>query len=194
MARTMTDPRPLVDEPVSVDLLNTVWLDAAGEHDLLADTDGLRTWLSGQSLDGAPASEEARLVLVAAREALRRHVRGLLAPQSTPPSTPPSASSSAEAELNDILAVGCFGRALEDGAPVTRRVVDDPVRIAAWTAVEDYLQLLERDPGRLRRCANPVCVLHFFDISKRGDRRWCSMAGCGNRAKAARHYARRRQG
>lgn len=185
MASTVTDPRPLVGEPVSVDLLNTVWIDAAGRHDLLADAGGLRTWLAGQGLGGAPSTEEARLFLVAAREAIRRHVRGRLAP---PP--PPSA----EADLNSILASGWFGRALEDDSPVTRRVVDDPTRLAAWTAVENYLQLLERDPSRLRRCANPECVLHFFDISKRGDRRWCSMAGCGNRAKAARHYARRRQG
>jgi predicted RNA-binding Zn ribbon-like protein len=31
-------------------------------------------------------------------------------------------------------------------------------------------------------------VLYFFDPT--GRRRWCSMAGCGNRAKAKRHYAR----
>jgi predicted RNA-binding Zn ribbon-like protein len=36
-------------------------------------------------------------------------------------------------------------------------------------------------------------VLHFFDVSKNGTRRWCSMSGCGNRAKARRHYARSRQ-
>lgn len=185
MVNSGTDPRPLVGEPISVDLLNTVWRDAAGDHDLLADLDGLQLWQAGHDLGGAPASEAARLVLVRARQALRRHVKGLLAP-------PPPLS--AESELNEILASGWFGRRLEGASPVTRPDVDDPARLAAWIAVEDYLQLLERDPGRLRRCANPECVLHFFDISKRGDRRWCSMAGCGNRAKAARHYARRRQG
>ena len=29
------DPRPLTDEPLSIDLLNTRWIDAEGPHDLL---------------------------------------------------------------------------------------------------------------------------------------------------------------
>jgi predicted RNA-binding Zn ribbon-like protein len=32
--------------------------------------------------------------------------------------------------------------------------------------------------------------LYFYDTSPKRSRRWCSMATCGNRAKAARHYAR----
>jgi predicted RNA-binding Zn ribbon-like protein len=34
-------------------------------------------------------------------------------------------------------------------------------------------------------------VLFFYDTSKNGTRRWHSMATCGNRTKAARHYARK---
>jgi predicted RNA-binding Zn ribbon-like protein len=45
-------------------------------------------------------------------------------------------------------------------------------------------------PDRIRVCAHEACVLHFFDTSRNGTRRWCSMAACGNRAKAFRHYAR----
>jgi predicted RNA-binding Zn ribbon-like protein len=53
-------------------------------------------------------------------------------------------------------------------------------------------ELLEGAPaGRLRRCAGQGCVLLFLDVSKSGRRRWCSMAGCGNRAKAQAHYQRR---
>jgi predicted RNA-binding Zn ribbon-like protein len=44
----------------------------------------------------------------------------------------------------------------------------------------------------VRCCANPRCQWLFLDDSKGGTRRWCSMASCGNRAKAQRHYARRR--
>jgi len=40
------------------------------------------------------------------------------------------------------------------------------------------------------RCQNPACVLWFFDTTRNGTRRWCSMAVCGNRAKARRHYDR----
>lgn len=47
--------------------------------------------------------------------------------------------------------------------------------------------------GRVRQCANPQCLWLFLDDSKSGNRRWCSMAMCGNRAKAHRHYARQRQ-
>ncbi|MDQ6827742.1 MAG: CGNR zinc finger domain-containing protein [Gemmatimonadota bacterium] len=40
---------------------------------------------------------------------------------------------------------------------------------------------------RVRRCADPRCMRVFFDGTKNGRRRWCDMATCGNRAKAARH-------
>jgi predicted RNA-binding Zn ribbon-like protein len=33
-------------------------------------------------------------------------------------------------------------------------------------------------------------VLWFYDTTRNGTRRWCSMAICGNRAKAHRHYDR----
>jgi len=41
---------------------------------------------------------------------------------------------------------------------------------------------------KVRRCANPECGWLFFDDSRAGKRRWCSMSSCGNRAKARRHY------
>ena len=47
------------------------------------------------------------------------------------------------------------------------------------------------DRNRLRKCGN--CVLHFYDTSKKGTRRWCSMQLCGNRLKVA-AYARRQRG
>jgi predicted RNA-binding Zn ribbon-like protein len=40
---------------------------------------------------------------------------------------------------------------------------------------------------RVRRCADPRCGRVFQDETKNGRRRWCDMATCGNRAKAARH-------
>ena len=46
--------------------------------------------------------------------------------------------------------------------------------------------------GRVRQCANPRCLWLFLDDSKGANRRWCSMARCGNRAKAHRHYLRRK--
>ncbi len=49
-------------------------------------------------------------------------------------------------------------------------------------------------PGRLRPCANTECHLFLIDRSKPNSARWCSMAMCGNRMKARRHYRRVRSG
>ncbi|MBU6500141.1 MAG: CGNR zinc finger domain-containing protein [Rhodospirillales bacterium] len=48
--------------------------------------------------------------------------------------------------------------------------------------------------ARVRQCANPQCRYLFLDDSKSANRRWCSMATCGNRAKAHRHYAKAKRG
>ncbi|HKO17120.1 MAG TPA: CGNR zinc finger domain-containing protein [Gemmatimonadaceae bacterium] len=40
---------------------------------------------------------------------------------------------------------------------------------------------------RVRRCISGRCARVFFDGTRNGRRRWCDMATCGNRAKAARH-------
>ena len=44
--------------------------------------------------------------------------------------------------------------------------------------------------SRVRRCDNESCQWLFLDDSKSGNRRWCAMSACGNRAKAHRHYAK----
>ncbi len=49
-----------------------------------------------------------------------------------------------------------------------------------------------RAPNAIRKCANPECQLYFYDTSRVGKRRWCSMAACGNRAKVAAHMERLR--
>jgi len=38
---------------------------------------------------------------------------------------------------------------------------------------------------RIRACSGIGCSILFLDGSRAGDRRWCSMAACGNRAKIA---------
>ncbi len=59
-----------------------------------------------------------------------------------------------------------------------------------WTA-GDMLAEPRRD--RVRLCANEKCVWLFLDDSKSGTRRWCDMKACGNRAKAHRHYERKKK-
>lgn len=179
--------RPLVGEPVAMDLLNTRWIGAGAEHDLLDSLDGLRQWLAETGLDARFEADRAALDRVLrVRDTLRR----LMAEPGEP---------GARADLNDALAHGFVRRRLLEGAaggpgvPGFDVEFDDPSWGPAWTAADGYLDLLG-SPERIRGCANPACVLVFFDTSKNGTRRWCSMAGCGNRAKAARHQARGRAG
>ena len=48
--------------------------------------------------------------------------------------------------------------------------------------------------GRVKRCpGSGDCGWLFLDGSKNASRRWCSMEGCGNRAKVRRFLIRRKQ-
>lgn len=63
-----------------------------------------------------------------------------------------------------------------------------------WPIVHAAVQLLTGPQvSRIRRCASESCDWMFLDTSKRGNRRWCDMTVCGNRAKARRFYQRSRQ-
>jgi len=50
--------------------------------------------------------------------------------------------------------------------------------------------LIAGELARVRRCAGADCGRVFFDGTRNAARRWCDMASCGNRAKAARFRAR----
>ena len=45
--------------------------------------------------------------------------------------------------------------------------------------------IAEGESAPVRKCANPGCGLIFYDTSRTGRRRWCTMATCGNRSKVA---------
>jgi predicted RNA-binding Zn ribbon-like protein len=63
-----------------------------------------------------------------------------------------------------------------------------------WPITRSAADLLtsDADRSRVRECGGVDCRWLFLDTSKNRSRQWCSMASCGNRAKARRHYARRR--
>jgi predicted RNA-binding Zn ribbon-like protein len=64
-----------------------------------------------------------------------------------------------------------------------------------WPVIHAAVTLLTGpDVGRIRRCASEKCDWMFLDRSKRGNRRWCDMTVCGNRAKAQRFYQRKKKG
>ena len=74
--------------------------------------------------------------------------------------------------------------------------------LTSWRlqSAEDYLVpiaesfsklVTEADPGRIRKCKNPECVLYFHDTSKGGHRSWCSLDLCGNKLRMAASRRRR---
>ena len=62
-----------------------------------------------------------------------------------------------------------------------------------WPVVHDAADLLtSKELDRIGQCADDRCGWLFLDTSRNRSRRWCSMEDCGNRAKARRHYERKR--
>ncbi|MEU7037524.1 CGNR zinc finger domain-containing protein [Streptomyces sp. NPDC046237] len=178
---TVPDPRPLVGEPVSLDLLNTRWMLDGARQDLLTDTEGLAVWLRANGLDERFAADAATLRhTLAARDALS----GLVDRPGDPAAT---------ARVDAVLGHGRIRATLTAEGPGERPEFADVTWGPGWTAARDYLDLLRTAPDRIRSCAHDACILHFFDTSRNGTRRWCSMAICGNRAKASRHYARTKE-
>jgi len=70
--------------------------------------------------------------------------------------------------------------------------LDQPVERLLWEITRSAVELLTVDDvHRIKECpgAND-CGSLFYDASRNGARRWCSMEGCGSRVKMRRHYAR----
>jgi predicted RNA-binding Zn ribbon-like protein len=66
-----------------------------------------------------------------------------------------------------------------------------------WRVAASASDLLtsEADLRRVRVCGlheTHECSWVFMDHTRAGTRRWCSMTDCGNKAKARRHYGRKR--
>jgi predicted RNA-binding Zn ribbon-like protein len=80
-----------------------------------------------------------------------------------------------------------------DGVHLGHRHVGDPVDGALARLAESIArELSQGEAERLRICENDTCRWVFHDTSRTGRRKWCDMATCGNRAKAARYRERRK--
>jgi predicted RNA-binding Zn ribbon-like protein len=168
-----SDPRPLTGEPLPLDLVNTLWIADGSPQDLLRDEAGARLWLDAHGFD-APADAAARRALRETRDVLRAW---LDAP----------GSATARHDVNGILARGGQRPVLGAGGAVETEVDAPAAWRVPWRCAAELVTLMTERGDRVRGCANPDCVLWFLDLSRPGTRRWCSMAGCGNRDKAARH-------
>jgi predicted RNA-binding Zn ribbon-like protein len=154
-------------------LLNTTPVVDGVPTDDLADPEQGRAWLA--SMGGVGTDAELRTV-VQTRAGLQAVLRGTEPPDVLAP------------VLHGVACVPAL-----DGGQVSWRLRVAPDRGLAVRAVLAWDTLAKNSPGRLRPCANGECRLFLIDHSKAGTARWCSMAVCGNRMKARRHYERARK-
>jgi predicted RNA-binding Zn ribbon-like protein len=174
MADVISDDRFLPDEGFLLAVLNSMPVVDGVTTDNFADGARARSWLA--SVGGIGTEAELQHVL-RVRQALQSVVRGEESP--------------------DILAPALEGAAripAMTGGEITWTLSVPADRELAVRAVLTWAALTKRSPGRLRPCANGECQLFLIDHSKANTARWCSMAVCGNRMKARRHYQRIRNG
>lgn len=171
---------PFIGGSLWIDLLNTIVADRGPPRDLFDAPGGYGAWLAAAAL---PPSHDTLAPMRALRERLRQAFERLRAGEP-----PDDATLEAVNRELDQVAVGLR---LERGAgrlALTSRLVG---AAPGWVA-EDFARFVsDFEPERLKHCANPACVMVFFDRGKNNQRRWCSMSLCGNRDKVARFRARR---
>lgn len=166
---------PVVDLEVVEQFLNTLDERTFSRHgeqhlrrDALTSPEDLSTWLTDRDLAGDPVRPADVTTARALRSALREALLG--------------------------------GEPALDRFPL--RLVADPsggLRVAARTGVDGLDTLVETVAvsvasgrwSRLKLCASEDCRWAFYDTSRNGGGRWCSMEVCGNRHKT-RTYRRTR--
>jgi len=182
-------------ERLAVDLLNTVVVQDGRVRDLLQGPRDVAAWaeaagaLPHGALRGSPAGQEPER-LRGFRETLRRGLVAWAAGGTPPPGLIALLNRhlARDPEVSEVTA--------SRGKVVTRRrPAGAPLDRLYGAVARSVAKLLAGDyPRRLRKCANPACRLMFYDVSKAGRRRWCSMQTCGGQAKARAFYQRRRDG
>jgi predicted RNA-binding Zn ribbon-like protein len=186
----------------SLDLVNTVlWRGTDRVQDVLVDYNALLIWARrAGALSAADASELTRLAAAHPRLAERAHRRVI---------------SVRDALHRLFIALGEHRRPAAADLELLKASLVDSIAAATpvdahgaltwtwealdlerplWPLVQDAHGLLTSETvTRVRRCAADECGWLFLDVSKNRSRRWCSMEGCGSRAKMRRHYARTRR-
>jgi len=180
------------------DFLNTIELESGSLVDHLTTFDEAATWLVERGVchsgKGPAALRPSNLSNAEALERVRA-VRAALRDIAQAVHDERPADPDALAEINRAIAARERIElvAAPDGASVGHSHVGDPLDDAlARLADPLVLEIGEGRSDRVRICANDTCRWLFYDESRAGRRRWCDMASCGNRAKAARHRARQK--
>jgi predicted RNA-binding Zn ribbon-like protein len=187
----MTYSGPLRDEPVAIELHNTVYAAGGELRDGLGDAASAAAFVRAIAPrlmpDGLPAGEgPSAAELVALRDAVRAAlvaaVAGALPGRASVDAINAAAARTAVSP-RAVVRDGRVARAVDRHGAARADVV-----LAAFAA--DAIDLLSgplRD--EIRACGAPGCVLLYVRDHPR--RQWCSNA-CGNRARQARHYRRTR--
>jgi predicted RNA-binding Zn ribbon-like protein len=191
-------PFAFLGERLWLDFVNTDDARRGTRLDLLRDFDALVRWLeSAAVLDGERGGGIRRRALqqpagATAALADARRVRASLRSLAERGMHVAEVRFNAVNEINRVLGRSAGTRRLEVRADGTFQRSFVPVgdafaglMIPVVESAADALVLGEL--SRVRRCADLRCPRVFFDGTKNGRRRWCDMATCGNRAKAARH-------
>jgi predicted RNA-binding Zn ribbon-like protein len=182
---------------LGLDLVNTEAVDENGAPlDLLTDPDAVLEWAAEAGMADAALVEACRRLPRRQTAALLTWTRRLRSSARAVVNRAGETSAAGLGELAALLGqvpvrLTVPPRGLDGGLPVVASAPIDRVRLGLARAVIGTLAL---DRSRIRRCEGERCVLLYYDTSRNRSRRWCDMAACGNRAKAAAHYARSRAG
>jgi predicted RNA-binding Zn ribbon-like protein len=189
----------LVGNNLSVDFVNTWIRENGAPKELLESFEDLIAWAARADLSdlsqakallqdwgGRPKAAQVLKFALNFRETLREMVL--------------DAERGAVIKSAAIKAINMVMKAENGYAEVVRTEVgfekrfradfSDPGRLLAPIAEAAADLLCYGDLAYLKKCEGADCVLHFYDTTKNHSRRWCSMAACGNRAKAAAFYQR----
>lgn len=153
------------------------------QRDLLAETGNLARWLAAAGMaESRPAPSPADLDRARAlREAIHGIAQARIGGREAAPSDVATLNAIASGQPA-VPRLDAHGRARLEG---------DAAAQLATLAREAVLLLGGSDAARIRRCEGEGCAMLFLDTSRGGDRRWCSMKRCGNKAKVA-EFRRRR--
>jgi predicted RNA-binding Zn ribbon-like protein len=184
-------PGPLRQEPLAVELYNTVYAVRGELIDGLETPADLSAWIAGLGERLPVSASDVDLTRHAEFLALRGAVRdGLHAVlEGKPvPDGPLHVINRAAAQA------ASWPTAVQDAKgrlnAETRYRATDPTALALGALAADAVEVLAGSSREdLRACGAPGCVLMFLKDHPR--KRWCS-AACGNRARQARHYQRKR--
>ncbi len=101
-------------------------------------------------------------------------------------------AAAAEETVNVAAAAAPLVPRMRDGVASWAALVGGAEAAALSVVARDAIDLFTSPlRSRVRECASSQCGLLFVDLSRPGQRRWCSSQACGGRARAAAYRHRR---